>query len=335
MGTTPTPTLAGSTTGGALAAATYSVICVALAFDGYASGSVTGGIKHAVSRANADGSTDTFGGGSAQKSAAATVTTTGSTSSIAATVAAVNNAVAYAWFWGAGGAEVLGAITTINSLVITAAAAGTQTAASVTASDNSTNTLIHDGLLTQVAAAGSNSYVATMPTGTAGVGTPLTSDNAGGIVEIDAALKSFWDNYRVSPTDIYVSSQEMTNLSKKILSGNANAAQRFVFNSDQGLLAGGTMVRSYLNKFSMDGATEIPVSLHPNLPAGTILFYADKLSYPLSNVSNVLQIRARRDYYQIEWPLRSRKYEYGIYTDQVLQNYFTPAFGVLRNIANG
>lgn len=335
LGTTGTPTTATATTGGALAAATYSVICVALAFDGVQSGSISGGIVGAVTRTNADGSTDSYGGGSAQKSAAATQVTTGATSTISATVAAKAGAVGYAWYWGTSGSELLGAITSINSVVISAAATGTQNASALTAADNSTNTLVFDGLLSQINASGSNSYIATMATGTAGTGTPLTSDTAGGIVEIDTALKSFWDNYRLSPTDIYVSSQEMMNITKKILAASSTAAQRFVFNSDQGMLAGGSMVRSYLNKFAMDGAVEIPVRLHPNMPAGTIMFFCDRLPYPLSNVSNVLQVRARRDYYQIEWPLRSRKYEYGVYADEVLQNYFPPAFGMITNIANG
>lgn len=337
MGTTATPTLTTATTGGTVAdAGAFSVICVALAFDGYASGSVSGGIVGAVARTNADGSTDNYGGGSAQKSANATIATTGGgLSTVSCKVTAKTNAVAYAWYWGASaGNEVLGAITTINSVVITAAATGTQNATALAASDNSTNTLVFDGLLTQINTSNSNSYVSTLATGTAGTGTPLTSDTAGGIVEIDAALKSFWDNYRLSPTDIYVSSQEMLNITKKILAASATAAQRFVFNSEQGMLAGGTMVRSYLNKYAMDGAVEIPVRLHPNMPSGTILFYCDRLPYPLSNVSNVLQVRARRDYYQIEWPLRSRKYEYGIYCDSVMQNYFPPAFGIINNIAN-
>jgi hypothetical protein len=44
-------------------------------------------------------------------------------------------------------------------------------------------------------------------------------------------------------------------------------------------------------------------------------------------------MRMRREYYQIEWPQRSRKYEYGIYADGVLQNYFPPSQGVITNIA--
>ncbi len=83
-----------------------------------------------------------------RKSANATVSiASGTTGSIAAAVAPVPGACGYAWFWGAAGSEVLGAITTINSVVITATATGTQTAASLGSSDNSTNALVFDGLI--------------------------------------------------------------------------------------------------------------------------------------------------------------------------------------------
>ena len=333
LGTTPTPTVVASNAGGALAANTWSVICVALTLEGYLAASVSGGIRGAVTRTNADGSSDTYGGGSAAKSANATGTTTGGAGSLTATVPAVSGAFGYAWYWGVAGSEALGAITTINSVAITAAATGSQTAASLSG-DNSKNGLIFDGLLTQVVKSGAGYFVA-QATGAAGVGTPLTSDGAGGIVEIDTALKWFWDNYRLSPSVIWVSSQEMMNITKKILSGNSNAAQRFVINVEQGNIKGGDLVREYLNKFTMEGSKAIPLMLHPNLTPGTILFDTDELPYTLSGVANLKQIRCRRDYYQVEWPLKSRKYEYGIYFDGVLQNYFPPAFGIITNIANG
>ena len=71
------------------------------------------------------------------------------------------------------------------------------------------------------------------------------------------------------------------------------------------------------------------------MPAGTILMTTKMLPYPLSGVGNVMQIRTRQDYYQIEWPLRSRRYEYGIYVDEVLQHYFPPSMAVITNIGNG
>jgi hypothetical protein len=335
LGTTPTPSLAASASGGSLATSTQSVICVVLTLDGFLNASVAGGIPAQVSRTNADGSSDNFGGGSGRKSTNATVAVTGPSGSIGASVAAVRGAVAYAWFWGTAGSEVLGAITTINSVSITAAAVGTQTAASLPAADNSQNALVFDGLLTQSFTSSLNGYFAAQPTGTAGTGTPLTADTEGGIIEFDTALRAFWDNYRLSPTAIYVSAQEMLNLHKKILLGGTNTAARFVFSADQGAVLGGMMVRSYLNKFSLSGAVEIPIKLHPNMPPGTVLFFTKTLPYPLSNVPKTVQVRTRSDYYQIEWPLRARRYEYGVYADEVLQNFAPFAFGTITNIGNG
>jgi hypothetical protein len=336
LGTTGTPTAVASGTTGTLLTQTLSVICVALSLDALVNGSVSGGIQASITRTNADASSDTFGGGSAQKSAAATASVvTSSANTVAATVAAKSGAVGYAWFWGPGGSELLGAITTINSLVITALATGTQTAASLPSTDQSTNSLAFDGLIYQALKPGSNAYVAVQPTGTAGTGIPLTSDAAGGIVEIDAALKSMWDNFRLSPDTLWVNSQEALNISKKIVAGSTTAAQRFVFETVQNAIGGGIMVRTYLNRFSMQGGSVIDIKVHPNVPAGTILMTTKALPYPLSGVGNIIQIRTRQDYYQIEWPLRSRKYEYGVYADQVLQNFFPPSMAVITNIGNG
>jgi hypothetical protein len=340
LGTTPTPTAVGSTTGGSLsgsgAPTVYSVICVALAFDGVLFGSVAGGIQASISRTNADASVDVFGGGAAQKSANATASVaSGTTGSIAATVAPVAGACGYAWFWGAAGSELLGAITTINSVSITATATGTQTAASLPSSDQSTNNLVFDGIITQILKSGSNAFTSFQATGTPGVGTPLSADGSGGIIEIDAALKNRWDLFRLSPDTIWVNSQEALNISKKILQGNSNAAQRFMFDSKQDSLGGGIMVRTYLNRFSMGGAKALDIRIHPNMPAGTIVMTSRSLPYPVSGVANVLQVRARQEYYQIEWPLRARRYESGVYVDEVLQCYFPPALAILQNIANG
>lgn len=335
LGTTPTPSGTGATTGGLLASGNWSVICVALSHDAYMTGSVAGGIRAAVSRTNTDGSSEGYGGGAARQSSAATINVaSGSTGKLSVSVAAVNNAFAYAWFWGSAGNEVLGAITTINSIVITDVAAGTQTAASLGTSDNSQNALVYDGLLTQACKSGSGSYVAVQATGTAGTGTPLTSDGVGGCVEINAALRSFWDNYRLSPDTMWVNAQEMNNIVSKILS-TSNGAQRYVFDSFAGNIVGGSKVPTYLNRFTMGGAATIDIKLHPNVPPGTILFLSMKIPYPLSNVANPIVKRCRQDYAQYEWPLRSRKYEFGVYLDCVLQHYFPPSIGIITNIGNG
>lgn len=330
LGTTPTPSLTQAATGGGLSDGTYHVGCVALTLEGYVNASVTAGIPTSITRTNADASVDTFGGGSAQKSAAASITVNGGGTAqlINATVTAVRGAVAYAWYWGASAAAAtLGQITTVNKAVITTAAgAGTQAYSTLPSSDNSTNNLVFDGLLTQAMKSGSNAYYRSLD------GAALSTDNAGGIVEIDVALKSFWDSYRLTPDTIWVSSDQALAISQKILATNSSGAYRIVVNMEQGMIAGGVMVATYLNRFSMNGANVLKVRIHPNMPQGMILFTSRTLPYPVSGVGNVMCVRTRQEYYQIEWPLRTRKYEYGVYADEVLQHYFPPSMGIIANI---
>ena len=344
LGNTPTPTLTSANSGGSLlGGANYGVGVVALTLDAYLNGSLSGGIPQTITRTNADGTSDTINGGMARPSTQANIATAASAnvSTISASVTAVAGALAYAWYWGANSGNLtLGAITTINSVLIAAAATGNASQSggnfqALAAADKSTNSLVFDGLLTFASQSSLGATQSTLATGTPGTGTPLTSDGAGGIVQIDAVLKAMWDNYRLWPDTLWVNSQEMQNIGLNILTGSSSAAQRFVFNAEQGMVGGGIMVRTYLNKFSMNGATELKIRLHPNMPPGTMLFTTSRLPYPLSNVTNILQMRMRRDYYQIEWPQTTRKYQYGIYEDGVLQNYFPPSQALITNIGNG
>lgn len=333
LGTTPTPAGVGSATGGSLSDGTYYFSCVALTLEGFQASSVAGGVPTLVNRTNADGSADAYGGGSAQKSASNSlaIAAGGAVQSIALSVASVKGAVAYAWFWGASAAgATLGAITGAPLYTVTTATgSGTQAYSTLPSTDNSTNSLVFDGLITQAAKSGSGSYYANLEGGT------LTADGDAGIEEIDTALKAFWDDYRLSPDTIWVNSQQALDISRKILAGNANGAFRINVDQSQGMMVGGIMASSYLNRFSMGGATSIAIKIHPNMPAGTILFTSDSIPYPLSGVGNVMQVRTRQEYYQIEWPLRSRKYEYGVYADEVLQHYFPPSMGFISGIAAG
>lgn len=362
LGQPSAPTVANAGTGGTIAAGTYNVYVFALTMEGFLASSVSStGIPRNVARSNADGTTDNIGGGSSQASAAGSTTTTGSTSVITATVPLVKGAVAYAWFVGTAGNEKIAAVTTINSMSITALpSAGNQTYASMTglsapANDLSQNALVYDGLipfcfgltagaLTTVTSVGSTATISTgtggslvcqHATGTAGTGTALTADGKGGIVEIDAMLKAYWDVYKLSPDTLYVNAQEAQNITQKVLTGNSNPAFRFNLQADQSGLVGGMVVAAYLNKFAMGGAVPLKIQLHPNLPPGSMLYYSESIPYPLSNVPSPLQFKARKEYYQLEWPLKTRKYEYGVYADGMLQNYFPAAFAFHTNIGNG
>lgn len=333
LGTPTAPTLATSSSGGTIGAITLSVIVVALTLEGFLGASVAGGVPVSGNRTQADGSVQSYNTGHSQKSAAAASgALTGSTNSATASTPVVAGAAAYAWYWGTAGNEVLGAITTINSVSIKANATGTQNASVITV-DGSQNSFLFDGLLTMAAKASLNATVITQATGTAGTGTPLTPDGKGGVTEIDAVLLDLWTRLKLSPDCIWVSAQEARGITLAVLTGSSNQAFRFNFEVNQQGMAGSANVSSYLNKYSMSGVKDIPIRIHPNMPAGQILFTTSVLPYQMNGVTNVMQVKTRQEYYQIEWPLRTRKYEYGVYADEVLQHYFPASLGLIRNIA--
>ena len=72
LGTPGAPTLSASGTGGTLPAATYSVIVVALTFEGYRNSSLSGGVATTKTITGNDGNTYTLNGGSSMRSANAT-----------------------------------------------------------------------------------------------------------------------------------------------------------------------------------------------------------------------------------------------------------------------
>jgi hypothetical protein len=339
LGTTPTPTLTTATTGGSIVANTNVFVkCVALTLEGYMAARA-GTVRAQVSRTNADGTTETYGGGSARASAAANlaVGASGNLHVINASVTPVTGAVGYAWFVGTVGTQRLYGVTTINSVVINAVPAGAEQVlpADLDSNDRSQNGLYHDGFLALGAKAGSGAYLRSLPTGVVGTGSPLTSDGTGGIVEIDTALEWYWNQLRISPTEIWVNSQEMGSIRKKVLAAGSAATQRFTFVSQQGQLTAASVIRGYLNQFALGGATEIPIRIHPNVPPGMMFFLTHSIPYPLSGVGSVNRILCRKDYHQIDWPLRTRMHEFGVYSDQVLQCYFTPGIGIIQNIAPG
>jgi hypothetical protein len=341
LGTPSTPTLSAGGTGATLPAATYSVIVVALTGEGFRGASLSGGVPTTQTVTGADGQTYVLNGGSSNKSAAATqAITLGQV--LSCSVTAVNGAVAYAWFVGTAGSERLEAITTINSATFRAPlVGGTRQAASTITTDNSRNaTLAYDGLLTTAFSTGSGAYVRALATGTAGTGTALSASGRGTITEIDDMLQSMWDQYQVSPDVLYVNAQELKNITNKALAGPGTSPLLQLFAPpEQGsanLMAGG-VVGFYFNPFTMGGGMRIPVLLHPALPPGTIIAWASNLpaQYQSANVPQVAEVRTRRDYYQLDYPLRTRAQEFGVYCETVLAVYAPFAMGVITNIANG
>lgn len=366
LGTTPTPTLAhGAVSGqtGTFTGAIY-VACVALAGFGYInyktynSVSLSGGVPGQVTKINADGSSDTFGGGSAAPSAIATVTPTG-TECATATVTPVVGAMAYAWFVGSTAASpstmYLAGITPTNRAIFTAVPAATNQPLSAlyvggNPQDNSTNILTQDGVLTQIfgaitgpdpgramstnplvpsgvtfAASGAINY--TMASGNTGLTIAGSTIN-----EFDAVFRAAWEQYKLGFDRIMMSATDMQNTFGAML--NQSAASnifRLLFDADEetGRIVAGRKVTSYMNKFTNK---VLDVETHPFLPPGTILFWSDRMPYEVSGVGNIIEAKVRQDYYQIQWPWRSRRYEYGVYVDEGFPVYFAPGFATITNI---
>ena len=334
--------MSASGSGATLPSATYSVIVVGLTFEGYRNSSQSGGIATSKTITGNDGNTYVINGGSSNRSANTTqAVSLGQT--LFATAPIVNGAVSYAWFVGPAGAETLQAISSINSVTFSAPLTSGQQLASTITADNSRNpTLAFDGLLTVGFNPVNGAYVNALASGTAGTGTFMTSSGRGSVIEIDNMLVQMWNTYRLSPTVLYVNPQEQKNITNKCLTSASGPLIRYnvASNSDNGgpygVSASG-VVRWYYNPFSVDGGFDIPVKVHPDLPPGTILAYCERLPvwYQSNQVPNVAEVLTRRDYYRVDWPLRTRRREYGVYTEEVLAVYAPFGIGILTNIGNG
>jgi hypothetical protein len=326
------------------AATGYYVKVVGLTLEGYQNSSVANGVATSMIVAGADGKNYTLSGGSSNISAESAVQAiTISTTALGMSVTPIQGAVAYAWFISTAntsGTETLQAITTLNSYVrSTPLLTGTQSAAAVTADNSANSAYAYDGLLTTALKSGSNAYINTLATGTVGTGTALTASGRGSVNEIDAMFQSMWDNFELSPTVLYVNSQELKNITTKVLSTSSAPLLRYDTPATGGeyqVTASG-VVQFYYNPFAIDGGLRIPIRIHPRVPPGTILGWAENLpiQYQSNEVPNVAEVKTRQDYYQIDWPIVTRQRQVGVYAEEVLAVYAPFAMGVITNIANG
>ena len=315
------------------------------------------GITTQYLRSNADGSTDIINGGTAIVSAASNVvgpTVTG-TKTIQFSSTPQPGAWGYAWFVEINTTTTftpnpalakLTAITTASTVNIYGQTQGTQTAAYAGsggyagfASDLSTNSLDMDGLLT---IASNSTYTTGLPTPVFNVnsfGTALAGgwDNhgagltnggmVGSITEIDSILFAIQSAALTSPTRLYLSTDQVDGFRKAFLVGaTGSTAANFFFpnggpKGDEDGLSVQTKIADYQNVFALAGENGfIPVIQHPSLPPGTILFDVDNLgaAYENSRMGETRGVFVRRDTYGIEFAQTSRKYPFGVFSEEVL-----------------
>jgi hypothetical protein len=333
LGTPATPVVATSTTGGSIPTATAVNVKVA-----------------ARTGANY------FWGGSTVASAQGTVTTgAGSTNSATATVAAVRGAVAYDWYV----AGFYVTTTTVNKVTITAIPTvnapavpanlpdlfGTPPSA-VPVADSSAGANQMNGLLATLAGDYATGGATGLVSPGAGVssgayfaslnGSPFTVNGAA-VAELDALNQSLFDTVRLSPDAYMMSSQEGTKLSNIILGSTASETffQPNLAGRSEAVL--GAFVGWYVNKAA--GGTPIKVEVHPHLPPGTLIARTDRVPFPNSNISNVLEMRCLRDVADYEYAANRAagagggpRFDGETYANETLVNRAPVAMGVLQNI---
>ena len=82
-------------------------------------------------------------------------------------------------------------------------------------------------------------------------------------------------------------------------------------------LTAGSVIGSYLNKSTM-GGDQLSGDAAPQPAAGYNPLPVRAHSLSPHGVTDVIQVKTRREYYQIEWPLRTRQWESGVYYSGVL-----------------
>ena len=369
LGTCPTPTVAAAATGsgGGLSATTaYYIFCVAMSLDGCTRvlPLTQASLPTTIARTNADGTTTTFNAGYSIVSASGTATTggTAATAVLNCSVAAQVNAYGYLWFISAtntfASAKAV-AVTNQNAVTINQLGTGNFTGPADLSNDRSTNVFVPDGLWTQAlglnaayfnpSSVTTNSYytgTATMINQTSPYfsgnfqslnGAALTSNGSTGVSQIDLFLQWAFDVYKFSPEAMYVSSDVQVAINNLVMtpSGGGSSLYRITMeeddDGDRSGIRANQRVTQYYNPIN---GTKLNLITHPYLTKGNILFYTEHLPYELSNVGVLAAVRARRDYYAQEWPLVTRKYQYGVYSEELIECYFPPAFQAIMNIGS-
>jgi hypothetical protein len=313
------------TTGGSLASATTYYFAVS-AFTLLGSSVLTG-------------NTQVTGHGSADAPYETTATTGsaapgGTNTAIKLTWASVKGAVGYNVYVGTTSSVQYQGTVTVPTYTITST---TATSSNVPNSANQTaSALQYDGILTQAALwtppvnLGSYSNFVDL------AAAPFTSDNAGGIVEIDNALQAQFAALKVSFDLLVLSPQDAVNVRKKILTAGSTGASRFMRNvGEDGTIRGGSIFAAYYNPVMPTQAVDVLV--HPYMPQGTALGVTRRLPpwYPNANISTTWAIDARREYYSVDFALTSRTRQFGTFVEEVLKGYFPGGTIVFSGIGNG
>lgn len=341
--------------------ATVYVMVVALTVAGvlgykaYNSGSGLGGVPGQIVQTQADATSITFGGGSSKPSAEGSQAVTG-TQTVTCTATGVPGAVAWAWYVGTStGTETLAGITQGNRATFTQTGQLGQPVTKLQVSsayqDNSVNAYVFDGIVplmfnavfgsapgapmatssqlpdSRISLLNSGAICLTGATGNAGL--TISGTN---IAEFDLINQAAYEQYKIDFDTIHMSSADLVgSMGDFFSSGDTSSNYRIMFEASQvdGRVVAGFRVTDYRNKHT---GKSTQIRIHPYWPAGKILFAADRVPYRNANIGNLLELHTRQDYYQVQWPWQTMRHEFGVYVDEVLADYFMPAYALIDNL---
>ena len=326
-------------------------------------GSISSGSAIYVTVAGRTGKNYYYGGsGPAASSAHTSVGTTSSANSVTATVTAVRTIVAYDWFVGSSGSNmVYYTTTTVNTVTITTiptAAQAVPTTLPLISSvqpttpptaDTSYQTYWMNGLQATILGDWGGSGYVTPGGGTAqGAywsslgGSQFTVEGAG-VLELDEMNLAMYNAYPgITPTRYIVSTQVINDLAKAALS-NPQAITWLVPNDAEGranvVMSGA--VAKYLNKTK--NGYPIMIEVDPYMVPGVLIAEVDVVPWMGSNIDSTLRVETLRDYQRYDYGINRQggvsgggpRYEFDIRCFEAFENAGGPVMGVLQDIGAG
>ncbi len=159
----------------------------------------------------------------------------------------------------------------------------------------------------------------------------LTSDGAGGVAEIETALQSIWNNFRVSPTLLLCNAQEARSIKKlSIGTATSNSVRISVTPDGKTEFGAGSAVNAYWNPYTSQWI-KILVSVHA--PPGKILLLGENVPYPNSETPNNFEVELQQEYYGEIFARTARHTPVGVTCIGALKVYLPGACGIIANCA--
>ena len=324
LDTVNAPVVVAATSGGTIAAATYSVKVCPMTAECLQSLTVNVNIGALSLVPYTDKTGAAIAGkfwGVGLPSNAGSFTTTTANASATVTITPTKDAFAYGIFVQNSGVGdyTLQAITTHSVFVLQHYFT---TGGVVPSVDGSADALSFDGILPQIIKAG-NAF------GNDLANAQFTADETG-IKEINDALAGIFDAFKVAATNIYVSGDLRNTITQALIKkGGVFAVTQ---PDDLNNMTAGRIVGSYIHPSTGE---MISVETHPYLPKGTCLITTEQLDLPELGISNVIEMHVAQDYFQREVAQPYRIYPFEVYVYEVL-GMRTPQYNaILKNVKAG